>query len=396
MKRKYVEWKHSLSLKLYLLLAAVLFFIFFSNDFGLVDIQKTAIILAAGLDKSEEGFTLTAQIAVPQSQQGQTTTSSVQIQAEAPTVCNCLSKIYVKTGWVPKLIFCDLIVVGEELASEDIFGGLDYFIRDEYISDSCLLAVCEGKAADLISSTSAIDDTTAFAIEKLFSDASEKTGHVSINTLKEFSIAYYGASESSFMPYIRQIPLEENMQEDQAAASQSGGESGGKEEKMIYSASDTALFRTGKMVGLLDREQTFAFNLLRGKVYTGIFTVFEEEKPASLTVLKNGGGASLNMKGAPKAELNLDLKVRIHNKGTASSIDEMATSIPTGEMLDKAKEKLGGDVLSVWQTCVECECDLFQLKRDLYRSSVSKYNEWKDVLLSSLQPEIQVNIVKVS
>ena len=131
----------------------------------------------------------------------------MQIQAEAPTLCNCLSDIYAKTGWVPKLIFCDLIVVGEELAKEDIFGSLDYFLRDEYVSDSCLLAVCEGKAADLISSSSAIDNTTAFAIEKLFSDASEKTGHLSKITLKEFSIGYYGASESGFMPYIRLIPL---------------------------------------------------------------------------------------------------------------------------------------------------------------------------------------------
>ena len=96
-----------------------------------MDIQKTAIILAVGVDKSEEGYTLTTQIAVPQSQQGQTVTSSVQIQAEAPTLCNCLSDIYAKTGWVPKLIFCDLIVVGEELAKEDIFGSLDYFLRDK-------------------------------------------------------------------------------------------------------------------------------------------------------------------------------------------------------------------------------------------------------------------------
>ncbi len=395
MKKSFAEFKRRLPVKLYLILAAILFFIFFSNDFGLVDIQKTAIILAVGVDKSEEGYTLTTQIAVPQSQQGQTVTSSVQIQAEAPTLCNCLSDIYAKTGWVPKLIFCDLIVVGEELAKEDIFGSLDYFLRDEYVSDSCLLAVCEGKAADLISSSSAIDNTTAFAIEKLFSDASEKTGHLSKNTLKEFSIGYYGASESGFMPYIRQIPLEKEMQKEQPTAAKSG-EDGGAQEQMIYSASDTALFQKGKMVALLNSDQTFAFNLLRGKVFSGIFTVHEEEKPASLTVLKNEGGASLNMKGAPTAEFSLNLKVRIHNKGVPSPIGEIADSEPTEELLSLAKDKISEDVLSIWQTCVQANCDLFYFKRELYRSSLSKYNEWKEVLLTTVQPNIKVEVSKVS
>jgi len=84
-KKSFAEFKRRLPVKLYLILAAILFFIFFSNDFGLVDIQKTAIILAVGVDKSEEGYTLTTQIAVPQSQQGQTVTSSVQIQAGSAT-----------------------------------------------------------------------------------------------------------------------------------------------------------------------------------------------------------------------------------------------------------------------------------------------------------------------
>ena len=41
-------------MKLYILIAVLLIFAFFSNDFGLVDIQKTAVILAAGVDRTEE------------------------------------------------------------------------------------------------------------------------------------------------------------------------------------------------------------------------------------------------------------------------------------------------------------------------------------------------------
>ena len=51
--------------KFALFLGGALLFSFFSNEFGLVDIQKTAVILAAGIDRSGEGYELTAQISVP-------------------------------------------------------------------------------------------------------------------------------------------------------------------------------------------------------------------------------------------------------------------------------------------------------------------------------------------
>ena len=80
-------------MKLYILLAIIVLFAFFSNDFGLVDIQKTAIILAAAIDKTENGYSLTAQIAVPKGSDRTTGgTSSVEIEAEGATVSDCVTR----------------------------------------------------------------------------------------------------------------------------------------------------------------------------------------------------------------------------------------------------------------------------------------------------------------
>ena len=48
-------------------IVALLFFLFVSNDFGLIDIQKTAIVIAVGLDREEDEFIITSQIALPKS-----------------------------------------------------------------------------------------------------------------------------------------------------------------------------------------------------------------------------------------------------------------------------------------------------------------------------------------
>ena len=191
-------------MKLWALLCVLVALTFFTNDFGLVDIQKTALVLAAGIDRTEDGFALTAQIAVPKGTDRTTGgTSSVEIEGNGATVPDCLADLYAQTGWVPKLIYCDLVLLGESTVTDDVFDCLDYFLHNEYVPDSCLLAACEGSAGEMLSSTSAIDDTSALALEKLFSDAAQKSGLVMTTTLREFAIGYFGASKSGYMPYVR-------------------------------------------------------------------------------------------------------------------------------------------------------------------------------------------------
>ncbi len=74
---KFRNFYKTVPLKLFVLLAAIVLIAFFSNDFGLVDIQKTAVILAVGLDKEDENYTVTAQIAVPKGSDRTTDRKSV-------------------------------------------------------------------------------------------------------------------------------------------------------------------------------------------------------------------------------------------------------------------------------------------------------------------------------
>ena len=208
-------------MKIWLLLAVAIMFIFFLNDFELVDIQKTAIILAAGIDRKENGYSMTAQIAVPKGVDRTTGgTSSVNFIAEGETIADCVADIYCKTGWVPKFVFCNLIVLGEDTAKENVFDALDFFLRIEYMSDACYVAVCEGTAKELLTSESAVDDTSSQAIAKLFSDTNLESGQSTKMSLREFSISYHNVTKSGYMPFILQ-----HKQEGSGSGS-SGGQSG--------------------------------------------------------------------------------------------------------------------------------------------------------------------------
>ena len=386
-------------MKLYLIVAAIVIFTFFSNDFGLVDIQKTAVILAAGIDRTEEGFSLTAQIAVPKGSDRSTGgTSSVDIQSEGGTVSDCVSNIFAKTGWVPKLVFCNLLVIGEDAAKEeDVVSDLNYFLRNEYMPDSCLIAVCEGKAEKLISSKSAIDDTSSLAIAKLFSDAAEKSGRVIKNTLKDFAIDYYGVSNFGYLPYIRAIDQQGEQSDESAGGGSggSGGSGGGSEPQKIYTAEETALFSQGKMVGLLTPEESLAFSLLQGKVFAGTISTDQDGKPITLTVLEDKGGVKLDTKGTPKAKLSIELRVRLCCRSSAAPIEDVSDDTVPDDILENAKKMLEEHAKSLWDKCKESGCDLFHLKRDLYRSSLKKYGELEKTLLEDVTPEFEMKVASM-
>ena len=388
-------------MKLYLIVAAIVIFTFFSNDFGLVDIQKTAVILAAGIDKTEEGFSLTAQIAVPKGSDRTTGgTSSVNIQSEGGTVSDCVSYLFAKTGWVPKLVFCNLLVIGEDAAKEaDVVADLNYFLRNEYMPDSCLVAVCEGKAEKLISSQSAIDDTSSLAIAKLFSDAAEKSGRIMKNTLKDFAIGYFGVSKCGYLPYIRAV----DQQGEQAGGSgsgsgssgETGGSGGGSEPQKIYTAEETAIFSEGKMVGLLTPEETLVFSLLESKVFAGTISTDQEGEPITLTILKDKGGIKLDTKELPKVKLSIEVRVRLCCRSSAAPIEDISDDTVPDDVLANAQDMLKEHVQSLWNKCIECGCDLFHLKRDLYRSSLKKYNELGKTLLEDVTPEFDMKVTSM-
>ncbi len=364
--------------KLCLLIVAAVILIFFSNDFGLVDIQKTAIVLAVGIDRDGEDFALTAQIAVPKGSDRTTGgTSSVEIEGRGATVPDCIADIYAKTGWVPKLVFCNLVLLGESAVQADVFSCLDFFLRNEYIPNSCQLAACEGSAGEMLSSQSAIDDTSALALSKLFSDAAKKSGYVMTTTLREFAVGYYGVSGSGYMPYVRAQTQEGGS--GGGTGSSGGSEESGAQEQKVYSAEETAIFSGGRLAAVLPREQTFAFSLLEGNVYTGSF----QADGQTYVVLKNSGSVGLELSDVPMATLSLELRVQLYGTREASPPEEIAKSMLTPEQEARAEEVLTGYLSDLWDSCVQTGCDLFELRTKLYRTSLAEYGKWKDSILSA-------------
>ena len=395
MKRnRFMKFLNSIPMKIWLILILAITFFFFLNDFELVDIQKTAIILAAGIDRNEEkGYTMTAQIAVPKGVDRTTGgTSSVNFIAEGETIADCVADIYCKTGWVPKFVFCNLILLGEDTVKENVFDALDFFLRIEYMSDGCYLAMCEGTAEELLTSESAVDDTSSQAIAKLFNDTNIKTGKSTKVSLREFAIGYHGVTKSGYMPYIR--PHKQEGSGSNSSGGQSGSAGSEQKEEKIYCAERTALFYEGKQVALLDPDETFTYCMMEGKMFNGYLLTEENDQPVTLTVITDKAKVSLDTKGTPKVTVKVELKVRLTNRAVPTEMTDVAREDLSDELLENAKKKVEEQVKKVFETTRESKCDLFKLKQSLYRSSKKKYEEWKDIL-GAVPVDYEINVKTV-
>ena len=401
--------------KFALFLGGALLFAFFSNDFGLVDIQKTAVILAAGIDRSGEGYELTAQISVPKGGEKAGGTASVELSGKGETVADCLMMMYADSGWIPKFDFCSLVLLGEEAAREGAMPALNYFLHNEYMSDNCAVAVAEGSAGEMLKKTSAIDDTPSLAIHKLFSGAAEKTGAAVKNTLREFAVGTLGVSRSSFMPFIRTLPHESGTGSSEGSggkgvakgsgssggsggsggSGQSGSEGSGGEEDapVLFRAEETALFREGKLTGLLSAEETLAFNLVRGKVKAGILTVEGEGgEPVSLSIKRGGGSAKLGDESEPRAKLSVRLKVLVSDRTEEDFMAGSETNVATDEDERRAEELISSYISSLWETCKGSGCDLFLFARELYRKDPKAFEANVGLIPSGMGADIEVSV----
>ncbi len=408
------------AVRYFLIVAALLVFLFVSNDFGLLDVEKTAIVMAVGIDREDDEFIVTSQVALPVSNQGSNGAKSVQIVSRGDTVAAAFEEINDKTGWYPKLVFCKLILLGEKTMEQDVFDGLDFFLRNEYFSEDCLIAACNGTAKDALNVKTPIDSASSVAAQKVLSKHAEQVGSVMTNSLRTFSATYFGKAKSGYLPVLKTEQPQEALKDEngeggsggssgsggaqsgsQGSASQSGsadnsgGEAAKKEE--LFSAKETALFAHGKRVGTLTEDETFAFSAMKSKLKLANYTVESGGDKYTLTVKHNSPKVKLKIKnGAPRLDLDVTMVAGVLDFAAASDANKIkdAGDVPKGVLKD-AEKALKEQILETFEKSRACGCDLFGLDDLLRKYHNAQYNKFKDDLLERITVRVNVTFKSI-
>lgn len=410
------------TVRYYIIIIALLVFLFFSNDFGLLDVQKTAIITAAGIDREGDEFIVTSQLAIPQSSSQGKQSKSVQIVSRGKTVADAFDEINAKTGWYPKLVFCNLIVLGEETTAHNVFDALDFFLLDEYLSDDCLVATCDGLAKDVLNTQALVDPSSSVAIGKVLSAHAERVGATLPVSLREFASGYFSDSSAGYLPILKTEPQQEPIgekgknngkdssqtQESDSSASngQSSSNAGSSEtssaqsedNKPVFSAGETALFVKGKRVGKLNTSESFAFSAVKNKLRLAPYSVEKGENTCALNIRNNDAKLRLRVgkDGRAQLKIKLSLTAGLLDYSKALPLEEGADmgDVPSG-VFAAAEKKLAGDVLSVYEKSRACGCDIFGTRDLLVKYESRKLHRFADTLLENSAVTVSVRFQNV-
>lgn len=404
---------------IYVLAVIFLTILFFSNDFGLVDIQKTAIVLAVGIDRENEEFIVSSRIAVPSSSgDGKAAAASIQVETRGDTVGAAIQKINVKTGWYPKLVFLNLIVLGETATEKNTFESLDYFLRNDYMSDDCKICCCEGKAGEKLNTKTTAESIPSLSVGKILSAHSATTGLAAVTTLREFAAGYFGVSNSGYMPVLKVDELSGGASDsasgnssdgasggssgeqeggqsgggqeatDSGGASEtsqggSGGESGGK----TFSATETALFSNGVYREKLTKDETFAFLCVNGGVRLATFDAEYGGVNYTLMIKKSKPKIKFFVDdfATPRLSVSLEMIAELQDVSSSQTIVEIAAPGKTKQaVLDEAGKKLTRLIKSVFEKSRANGCDLFDAGKRLQKYESAYYNAYRDNILERL------------
>ena len=421
--------KNRYSVIVYWALVLIMLGLFFTNDFGLVDIHKTSVAVAVGVDAEGEEVITTAQIAVPQPSQSGDNIKYVEVQGRGLTVADCLNEINSKTGFYPKLLFCKLILLGESCQKQELFRMLGCFYRRNYSELTAQVAMCKGSASEMLAMPATISPENSTAVQRALSEELKKSANVSSVNLKEIAASNYSVSKACYMPFI-----EANIEGTSASGGngdnvggdkpQGGGSSGGQQsgsgqggssggegsgggqseqqksggEEGEFTARKTAVFADGRFAGLLDEQKSFALNILVNDIRLAVVPCDADEIHYTMGLKQAGGGVDLKIKeGIPKLTVSFKAKAQIQGAKKVMQPDSVKFDDNVKpEVLKAVTEEIQNRLKGLIDLCAEENCDVLGIRQLLHKHSYKYYEAFKDDILSRMQVEYKIDIKSVN
>ena len=387
-----------------LILGALLAIFYFSSDFALIDIEKTAIIVAIGIDEGENSrYKITAQIAIPQATDTAAANDDAVVIGDGNTVMEGIQNIGAKTGWHPKLSFCSLVLIGRKVAENGVKDVIDYFIVSEKVQNSAIVAMADDKAGEILTSKTPLDAISSFAVSKIVLKSRWMTNTVPNANLRKIALSEYSPSKSSFMPVIK--PIKENTKSKEGVSSSitastnsggsedsggggggsSGGSSGGKDTPdKVYDASTLAVFSDFKLKGEFDEELTQIFNMLMGPLGESYITLENGDEKTFLALSNGTRSVKVNLEKKPTIEIKLSFKVEVSDSSKGYALDKLnRRSVVDEDTITKVADKLNVLLLKLVDKVKESGADALLIRDKIYKYSNSRFEEFKNYSLDS-------------
>ncbi|NPV89233.1 MAG: Ger(x)C family spore germination protein [Firmicutes bacterium] len=289
-----------------------------------------------------------------------------------------------------------VMLLGEEFAKEGISDYIDLFTRQREIRPRTLVAVCQGKAYDVLQAQPELESLLSGEIANKIQGGAIRASKAINTDLFQVMRDSLTPGKEVVVPYIKVVPrLEQSLlAEGDNQTGSSGGKSGetGVQPKRVVTVSGSAVFLGDRMVGLLDDEETQGMLLIDNKARYGTITTKLEDRNSNISLL---------LTKIPDTEVKpmihddvIKFEIKIKGRGELASEENAVVGI-NKEDFKKAEELINKVVVNRCQRAVdksqELKSDVFGFGAMLAVARPKYWEEIKD-RWGEIFPSIKVNI----
>lgn len=342
------------------------------------ELYNISMVVGLGIDKGEADDTvlLTAQIVKPQKLKSSfdASTSSQSkaywnLQSTGDTVFDAVREFTHKTSQKLYISHSDVIILGKEVASDDVQKYLDFFTRSNETRPNTHILVANGTAAEILDVQPELDNLPAINISKLI-DAQGLTSYSKAVDFEEFTNRLLSSTTSPVAPI---ISVEDNNNEK------------------VLSINGLAVFKQNKMVGELNSMQTRGFLWVIGEVETGVIVIPYKDGKVSIEIKK------ATSKVKPKfVEDKILMQIEIQFAGVlvGQTVTENLATVPAFEELIKLINiAIEGEILDSLKKAQELNADIFGFGETIHKKDRKKWKELEpnwDSIFSSIQLDLEI------
>lgn len=362
--------------------------LFLTNNVGLIQIEKTAIVSAIGIDEENGELVITAQVILPQASDKSENAKAV-VSGTGATIGSAIDNIGNDTGWYPKLSFCKIIIVNQAIVDEKISEVINYLLYSTKIYDSVLLCASKQSAKDVLTATSPLDILSAYSLEKIFLKNPGKASNVFYTRAKDLAENMTSLSKSGMMPL---IDIDNNDDIGKVEPTEKPPEESLKD--VIFKSYETLLFNEGKISGQLSKTQTQTYNFLYKDMQESYYSVSYGNTDALLRINDSKRKVKITCDNQ-----NIYLSLTLELKATLVEIkkNEEIILLPTPKILpkeltDNASLQLKNSIISLFDTMKDTKSDIFFIRESLYEKHPVKYKNLSQNYLERIKFSVNASV----
>lgn len=276
--------------------AVIIAVILIGSSFVGEDVTSRAIIIGMGLDCSDEGVRITAEVISPSTGE-QVGAFSKVVSADGQTVSTAIQRIAEITGKEASLGRCLLLVFGQEYSeTRDLTDDIEFFIQSDSFKEECNICCSQGSAEELFYKGSALSQGVSLNLSSMFKTQSKQTATVT-NTLLDFTLSQRSLGKTGFMNKVEFVPSD-NISQDEPDRPQG-----------YFDLKNFVIFADNKYLCSLTDEEKRGFALLNDDVVGSAFVLDVNGTKQAVTV--SSKDISLKCEGDNAVKCRVDLLGKI-------------------------------------------------------------------------------------